>query len=110
MRSVASVVSDSVTLWIVAHQAPPGKNTGVGSYFLLQGIFGIQESNACLLHWLADSLPLRHREAPSFTTLICKDSVIRIPHHGTVVIMIQVHLYKMLGTVSDSVHRVFITR
>ena len=32
-----------VTLWTVAHQAPlwdsPGKNTGVGCHFLLQGIF-----------------------------------------------------------------------
>ena len=39
----------------------PGKNTGVSCYFLLQGIFPIQESNMCLLHllhWRADSLPL----------------------------------------------------
>ena len=39
-----------------------------------------------------------------------RTGVIRIPHHGTVVIIIRVHLYKMLGTVSASVHRVFITR
>ena len=38
-----SVVSDSATPWTVAHQAPlcpwnvPGKNTGVGCHFLLQG-------------------------------------------------------------------------
>ena len=38
----------------------PGKNTGVGCYFLLQGIFLTQGSNPqlCLLHWQADSLPL----------------------------------------------------
>ena len=33
----------------------------VGCYFLLQGIFLLQESNLCLLHllhWQADSLPL----------------------------------------------------
>ena len=30
------VVSDSLTPWAVAHQA---KTTGVGCYFLLQGIF-----------------------------------------------------------------------
>ena len=28
----------------------PGKNTGVGYHFLLQGIFLTQESNLCLLH------------------------------------------------------------
>ena len=39
-----------------------GKETGVGFHFLLQGIFPIQGSNPCLLHllhWQADSLPLR---------------------------------------------------
>ena len=37
----------------------PGKNTGVGCHFLLQGIFPIQGSNLCflhLLHWQADFL------------------------------------------------------
>ena len=32
------------------HGISPGKNTGVGCHFLLQGIFPIQESNPCLLH------------------------------------------------------------
>ena len=39
----------------------PGKNIGVGYYFLLQGIFPTQGSNPCLLHllpWQAGSLPL----------------------------------------------------
>ena len=39
----------------------PGQNTGVGSLFLLQGIFPTQGSNLrllCLLHWQAGSLPL----------------------------------------------------
>ena len=36
----------------------PGKNTGVGFHFLLQGIFLTQESNPNLLHRQADSLPL----------------------------------------------------
>ena len=39
----------------------PGKNTGVGCHFLLQGIFPTQESNPCLLHslhWQGDSLAL----------------------------------------------------
>ena len=39
----------------------PGKNTGVGCHFLLQGIFMNQGSNWSLLpllHWQGDSLPL----------------------------------------------------
>ena len=36
----------------------PGKKTGVGSQFLLQGIFPTQGSN---IHWQAGSLPLSHR-------------------------------------------------
>ena len=38
----------------------PGKNTGVGCHFLLQGIFPTQELNTCLmrfLHWQPNSLP-----------------------------------------------------
>ena len=41
----------------------PGKNTGVGCHFLLQGVFLIQGSNFCLLRLLysqVDSLPLCH--------------------------------------------------
>ena len=41
----------------------PGRNTGVGCHFLLQGIFPTQESNPHLLHllyWQTDSLPLCH--------------------------------------------------
>ena len=53
-----------VTPWTLACQAPPAKNTGVGCYALLQGIFPTQELNPCLLsllrllHWHVDSLPL----------------------------------------------------
>ena len=45
----------------------PGKNTGVGCHFLLQGIFPTQGSNPnllCLLHWQVDSLPLSHLGSP----------------------------------------------
>ena len=38
----------------------PGKNTGVGCHFLLQGIFpteGLNLVHLCLLHWWAGSLP-----------------------------------------------------
>ena len=52
-----------------------GKNSGVGCYFLLQGIFLTQGSNPCLLsllHWQVDSLPLRYLRSPCSlqTTLI----------------------------------------
>ena len=36
----------------------PGKNTGAGCQSLLQGIFPIQGSNLCLLHWQEGSLSL----------------------------------------------------
>ena len=39
----------------------PGKNTGVGCHFFLQGIFptqGLNQYLLCLLPWLVDSLPL----------------------------------------------------
>ena len=45
----------------------PGKNTGVGCHFLLQGIFLTQRSNThllCLPHWQADSLPLHPLGVP----------------------------------------------
>ena len=43
----------------------PGKNTGVGCRFLLQGIFLTQRSNLNLLRWQVDSLPLSHQEVLS---------------------------------------------
>ena len=57
-------------LWLARLLCPwdfPGKNTGVGCHFLLQGIFPTQGSNPHLLrllHWPADSLPLRHLGSP----------------------------------------------
>ena len=45
----------------------PGRNTGVGCHFLLQGIFLTQASNPRLLHhlhWQVDSLPLSHLGSP----------------------------------------------
>ena len=38
----------------------PGKNTGVGCHFLLQGIFLTQGWNPCLLYWQVGFLPLSH--------------------------------------------------
>ena len=64
-----SVVSDSVTPWTVAHQGPcpwnsPGKNTGVGSQSLLQGIFLIHGSNPHLLHCRQVLYHLSHQGGP----------------------------------------------
>ena len=39
----------------------PGKNTGVGWHFLLQGVFPTQLLNLHLLHWQVDSLPQSHQ-------------------------------------------------
>ena len=48
----------------------PGKNTGVGCHFLLQGIFLTQGANPHLLHWQVDSLPLSHQGSPKYITYI----------------------------------------
>ena len=48
----------------------PGKNTEVDCSFLLWGIFLTQESNLCLLHRQADSLPRSHQGSPLFSLLI----------------------------------------
>ena len=64
---VTSVTSNSLRLYglvpasLLCPWDSPGKNTGVGSHFLLQGIFPTQGSNPsilCLLHWQVDSFPL----------------------------------------------------
>ena len=64
---IALVVSDSLWLHglkptrLLCSWDSPGKDTGVGCHFLLQGIFLTRGSNLCLLcllHWQAGSLPL----------------------------------------------------
>ena len=64
---VPSVVSDSCDPLDCSppgssvHGDSPGKNTGVGCYALLQGVFPTQGWNLCLLrlqHWQAGPLPL----------------------------------------------------
>ena len=64
-----SVMSDSENPWTVTHQAPlplefPGKNTGVGSHSLLQGIFPTQGSNLSLLHCRQILYRLSHQGSP----------------------------------------------
>ena len=49
----------------------PGKNTGVGCQALLQGIFPTQGLNSCVLHWLADTLPLSHLGRTMEVSLYC---------------------------------------
>ena len=59
------------TPWMVAHQPTrflrpwdsPGKNTGVGCHFLLQGIFSTQGSNPGLQNCRRILYQLSHREA-----------------------------------------------
>ena len=56
------------TLWTVATRllCPwgfPGKNTGVGCHFLLQGIFHTQGLNPGLLHWRQMLYPLSHQRS-----------------------------------------------
>ena len=59
------VVSNSFAmLWSVARLLCPGKNSGVGCHFLLQGIFPTQGSNQHLMHWQVDSLPLSLQGSP----------------------------------------------
>ena len=51
----------------------PGKNTGVGCHFLLQGIFPTQGSNTSLLrllHWEADSFPLCQQGSPASVSIL----------------------------------------
>ena len=58
----------------------PGKNTGVGYHFLLQGIFPTQKSNPGLLHCQADSIPtgppgeLSQKFSPNPLASICRAS------------------------------------
>ena len=57
-------MSDSfMTPWTSRLLCPwdfPGKKTGVGIHFLLQGIFLTQGLSPHLLHWQVDSLPLSY--------------------------------------------------
>ena len=76
------------------HRGSPGKNTGVGGHFLLQGIFltqGLNPCLLCLLHWQVGSLPLMPPGEPIWRnsgicwviihyTYICTYSVILLSH------------------------------
>ena len=74
IENVLSHVSNtSCSLWPARLLCPwdtPGKNTGVGCHFLLQGIFWPRDGThfscvSCIgRHWQADSLPLSHLGSP----------------------------------------------
>ena len=59
----------------------PGKDTGVGSHSLLQGIFPTQELKPNLLHWQADSLSSelegQHRCFPTPQAVLCAGGMCR---------------------------------
>ena len=78
---LCSTLWDSIDFSLPGYSVPgdsPGKNTGVGCQFLLQGIFLTQGSNPHLLHllhWQAGSLPLALPGKPPikwFRTLLLK--------------------------------------
>ena len=55
----------------------PGKNTGVCSHALLQGIFPTQGWNPhllCLLHWQVNSLLLSHQGSPKHSLGVWKNT------------------------------------
>ena len=93
-RAGGGLVSQScpilVTPWTVARQVPcpwdsPGKNTGVGCHFLLEGIFLTQGSNPGLLRLLHCSWILYrpcHEGSPGITAGKPQVSVV-IPFPGT---------------------------
>ena len=58
------------------HGDSPGKNTGVGCHFLLQGIFLSQGSNLGLLHYRQILYHLSHQGSP-YTLLV----VVSLPSH-----------------------------
>ena len=50
----------------------PGKDTGVGCYFLLQGIFPTPGSNSGLLHFRWTLYHLNHQGSPKLMLLYCR--------------------------------------
>ena len=85
LHTCACVLSPFSRVWLFATPwtvAPrllcpwdsPGKNTGVGCHFLLQGIFPTQGSNPlllCLLRWQAPSSPLSAAVVGTLFSVCC---------------------------------------
>ena len=74
-----SCVQLFVSPWTIAHQAPPrnfpGKSTGVGCHFLLQGIFPTQGLNPRL----ADALPSEPPGSPLRELSPSTKSLLQVP-------------------------------
>ena len=86
LRSLSPAVSDPLQppgLYPARLLSPcnfPGKNTGVGCHFQLQGIFPTQGLSPCLLgllHWQVGSLPLAHRFSCMRTQTLPDGSVVK---------------------------------
>ena len=80
--SCFSCVRLFATLWIAASQAlcpwnSPGKNTGVDSHSLLQGIFSTQGSNMGLLHCRCIIYYLTHQRSRHKADIILHNSLLR---------------------------------
>ena len=61
MSDLGDTMDCSVPTRLLSLWDSPGKNTGVGSHFLLQGIFPARGANLHLLHllhWQVGSLPV----------------------------------------------------
>ena len=58
--------------WVLCSWNFPGKNTGVGCHFLLQGIFPTQGSNSCFLYLLHCRRILYHCHMGSSLTILNK--------------------------------------
>ena len=87
-------------LWPARLPSPldfPGKNTGVGGHFLLQGIFPTQGSNPCLLHWKANSLPLCHVESPLISYLSANSASRQIHTNPTADTDLHTHTHTSLN-------------
>ena len=64
----------------------PGKNTGVGSHSLPQGIFSTPGAKPCLLqplHWQMDSLPRDHLGSPIASSKKCQNNIISVTFNRT---------------------------
>ena len=61
----------------------PRKNTEVSFHFLLQGIFPTQGSNACLLCWQMDSLPLGSHGKPRVLAFGALQKLFKVENHRT---------------------------
>ena len=86
----------------------PGKDTGVGCHFLLQGIFPTQGSKLhllCLLHWQADSLPLNHLE-----NLYCYQTIKKSLSHYSMKLCFLVYFFKILSLIKNRKFRCFTSK